>query len=66
MSDLPEKLGEGTLISHLLELRNRLVKAFAAVLIVFVPAAIYANDIFELLARPLLAQLPKGGSSPPA
>jgi sec-independent protein translocase protein TatC len=62
MSDQPEKLNEGTLISHLLELRDRLVKAFIAVIIVFLPSAFFANDIFELLARPLLAQLPKGSS----
>jgi sec-independent protein translocase protein TatC len=63
MSDTgKENLTEGTLISHLLELRDRLVKVFAAVIIVFLPAAYFANDIFELLADPLLAQLPKGGS----
>jgi sec-independent protein translocase protein TatC len=62
MSEDPEKLVEGTLISHLLELRERLVRATAAVLIVFLPCAYYSNQLFELLARPLLKQLPKGGS----
>ncbi|HXC57975.1 MAG TPA: twin-arginine translocase subunit TatC [Steroidobacteraceae bacterium] len=57
-----ENLKEGTLISHLLELRDRLVRAFLAVFVVFVPAAIYRNELFEALARPLLAQLPKGSS----
>lgn len=61
MSD-SEKLTEGTLLSHLLELRTRLVRATAAVLIAFIPCAIYANDLFTLLARPLLAKLPDGGS----
>jgi sec-independent protein translocase protein TatC len=63
MSSAPrdkENLTEGTLISHLLELRDRLVKAFAAVLVVFLPSMYFANDIFELLAKPLIAQLPKG------
>ncbi|MBS1153759.1 MAG: twin-arginine protein translocation system subunit TatC [Myxococcaceae bacterium] len=62
MSERPEKLAEGTLISHLLELRDRLVKAFLAVLVLFVPAAIFRNDIFEVLVKPLLSQLPQGGS----
>lgn len=62
MSTEPESLPEGTLISHLLELRTRLMRAFLAVLVVFVPCAFYANDLFEFLARPLIAQLPAGSS----
>ena len=62
MSDRSEKLAEGTLISHLLELRDRLVKAFAAVFILFLPAIYFRNGIFEILSKPLLAQLPKGSS----
>lgn len=62
MSIEPEPLPEGTLISHLLELRTRLMRAFLAVLVVFVPCAIYANQLFEFLARPLIAQLPAGSS----
>ena len=37
MSGEPEKLAEGTLISHLLELRDRLLRALIAVGIAFVP-----------------------------
>ncbi|MEY2854451.1 MAG: hypothetical protein RL030_1583 [Pseudomonadota bacterium] len=57
-----EKLAEGTLISHLLELRGRLVKAFIAIFAVFIPAAFFRNEIFEHLAKPLVEQLPKGTS----
>jgi sec-independent protein translocase protein TatC len=57
-----ENLAEGTLMSHLLELRNRLMKAMLGVLLVFVPCAIYANDLFTLIAQPLLDKLPKGTS----
>jgi sec-independent protein translocase protein TatC len=60
MSEEPEKLAEGTLISHLLELRGRLVRTLLAVGIVFVPCAIFANDIFTFVARPLIAKLPAG------
>lgn len=57
-----EKLAEGTLISHLLELRDRLVRAVLGVLILFVPAAIFRNELFSLLAEPLLDALPEGSS----
>jgi sec-independent protein translocase protein TatC len=62
MNDKPEKLAEGTLISHLLELRSRLVRAVTVVLILVLPAAYFRNDIFDALARPLIKQLPKGAS----
>lgn len=58
MSAESEKLAEGTLISHLLELRNRLIRALVAVGVVFVPCAIYSNEIFEFVSQPLIAKLP--------
>ena len=48
------------LISHLVELRSRLLRAFAAVLVVFLGLVYFANDIYTLLATPLLKQLPEG------
>lgn len=60
--DKGEKLAEGTLISHLLELRDRLVRAVLGVLILFVPAAIFRNELFSLLADPLMKSLPEGSS----
>ena len=62
MSEEPERLAEGTLVSHLLELRDRLLRAFIAVIIVFVPCAIYSNELFTFLAQPLLEKLPKGAT----
>lgn len=58
----PEKLAEGTLISHLLELRDRLMKAFLAVVFAFIPCVIFRETLFTLLAQPLIEQLPSGGS----
>jgi sec-independent protein translocase protein TatC len=55
-----EDLREGTLISHLLELRDRLLKAVLAVVLAAVPCMIFANEIFEFVSRPILAKLPKG------
>ena len=58
MTGESEPLLEGTLISHLLELRTRLMRAFLAVVLVFIPFAFYSNHLFELLSHPLLQQLP--------
>ena len=57
-----EDLAEGTLMSHLLELRDRLMKAMLALLITFIPCAVYANELFTIIAEPLLAKLPEGSS----
>jgi len=57
-----EDLAEGTLMSHLLELRNRLMKAMLGLLITFIPCAVYANELFTLIAQPLIDKLPEGTS----
>jgi sec-independent protein translocase protein TatC len=57
-----DTLAEGTLVSHLLELRSRLLRAVLAVAIVFVPLAFFANDLFTLIAHPLIEKLPEGTS----
>jgi sec-independent protein translocase protein TatC len=62
MSTEPEQLAEGTLISHLLELRDRLLRAFIAVIVVFVPCAFFSNEIFTIVAQPLIDQLPANSS----
>ena len=58
MTGANEPLLEATLISHLLELRTRLMRAFIAVILVFIPCAFYSNQLFEWLSHPLLQQLP--------
>jgi sec-independent protein translocase protein TatC len=62
MSEEPETLASGTLISHLLELRSRLIRALIALIIVFIPCGIFKNEIFTAVAQPLLDKLPKGGT----
>jgi sec-independent protein translocase protein TatC len=62
MGSSEEKLAEGTLISHLLELRDRLMKGMLAILLAFVPCAFYSNQIFTFVAQPLLDKLPKGAT----
>ncbi|HUG72566.1 MAG TPA: twin-arginine translocase subunit TatC [Steroidobacteraceae bacterium] len=55
-----ENLAEGTLISHLLELRDRLVKAVAGVFLLLVPAIYFKDALFSGLVRPLLANMQVG------
>ncbi|MBT1064156.1 twin-arginine translocase subunit TatC [Bowmanella sp. Y26] len=49
-----------TLFSHLVELRSRLLKALLAVLLVFISLAYFAQDLYHLLATPLLEVMPTG------
>ncbi len=55
-----EQLAEGTLLSHLVELRSRLVKVAAAVIGVFVCLLPFARKIYEIVSAPLVAVLPGG------
>jgi sec-independent protein translocase protein TatC len=57
-----ENLAEATLITHLLELRTRLLRAVIAVAVCFVPLAFFQNELFTLIARPLIEKLPEGTS----
>jgi sec-independent protein translocase protein TatC len=54
--------GEQSFISHLVELRSRLLKAVAAVLVVLVALLPFANRLYGWLARPLIERLPQGGT----
>jgi sec-independent protein translocase protein TatC len=53
---------EQPLIAHLLELRSRLLKAIAGVGLVFLALAFYAQNLYTLLAQPLLKLMPHGSS----
>jgi sec-independent protein translocase protein TatC len=55
-----EQLAEGTLMSHLLELRSRIMKSVIAVIAVFFALAYWMNDVFELVSKPLREALPEG------
>lgn len=61
-TDKSSGLGEGTLLSHLMELRNRLLKMVITVLVLFVCLVPFADTLFTLVAEPLMARLPEGTS----
>ena len=52
---------EDTFLSHLVELRDRLLRAIIAVLAVFLLLFYWASDIYTIFAHPLLIALPTGG-----
>ena len=51
---------EQPLVAHLVELRNRTVKAALAVLIIFACLSPFMKQIFDFLSRPLMVALPQG------
>jgi sec-independent protein translocase protein TatC len=53
----PEEQG---FLSHLIELRQRLVRAAASILIVFAALSPFMREIFDFLSQPMMAALPQG------
>ena len=53
-----EETAEQPFISHLIELRDRLLRVVLCVLIVFLALAAYANEIYSILAGPLMKHMP--------
>lgn len=51
-----------TLLSHLYELRSRLLWVVGSVLVVFIGLFPFANKLYSYLAGPLMAHLPEGSS----
>ncbi len=55
-----EQLAEGTLMSHLLELRSRLMKAVFAIVIVLIGLTPFSQRVFEYVSEPLRSVVPGG------
>ncbi|WP_026376440.1 twin-arginine translocase subunit TatC [Aestuariibacter salexigens] len=51
-----------SLISHLIELRDRILRALLSVLVVFLCLAYFAHDLYDLLSAPLRDVLPENAS----
>ena len=49
-----------TFLSHLIELRQRLVRSLVAVAIAAIPALYFSSELYDLLAMPLISSLPQG------
>jgi len=53
-----DDLAEGTLLSHLVELRSRLIKIAASVIVLFAAFIPFAQQIFAVVSKPLVEVLP--------
>ena len=51
---------EQPLVSHLVELRNRMVKCAISIIVVFVALSPFMKQIFDFLSQPLMVALPQG------
>ena len=60
-SSTPDEAQPESFVSHLIELRDRLLRAVIVVLIVFIPAAIFSGKLFTVLAAPMLSALSTDG-----
>ena len=60
MNSPSEHDSEQPFISHLIELRDRLLRCILVVLILFLGMASYANQIYSYLAGPLMSHMPAG------
>jgi sec-independent protein translocase protein TatC len=61
-SSMADEGAQETFISHLVELRDRLLRAIIAVVVVLLALFPFAKDIYAILAKPLLAVLPAGAT----
>jgi len=55
-----EPFAQQPLITHLLELRDRLLRSLIAVLLIFVALFAFANDLYQYVSAPLRAFMPEG------
>lgn len=61
-SSKPAEPQEQSFVSHLVELRDRLLRVIVAAVVVFLVLMPFANDLYTWLAQPLLASLPTGAT----
>lgn len=59
-NDFPPQ--DQTFVSHLIELRDRLLRAVLVVLVIFLGLFAFANDLYTFLAEPLVRNLPTGST----
>jgi sec-independent protein translocase protein TatC len=62
MTDSESELGSGNLMSHLVELRDRVLRMVIAILAIFLCLFYWANDIYTYLAVPLTSHMPEGST----
>ncbi len=53
---------EQPFMSHLIELRDRILRIVVVVIAIFMVLFFFANDLYHIVSAPLLAQLPEGST----
>lgn len=61
-SEQPENDQEQPLVQHLIELRDRLLRALLVILVIFLGLFYFANDIYTFVSAPLQALLPENST----
>ena len=59
-SDPAQQEGQETFLSHLIELRERLVRSLLVIGVLCIPALYFSSELYDLLALPLIDSLPQG------
>jgi sec-independent protein translocase protein TatC len=62
MTESASEVGSGNLMSHLVELRDRVMRMVIAILAIFLCLFYWANDIYTYLAVPLTSHMPEGST----
>ena len=62
MTESESEEGSGNLMSHLVELRDRVMRMVIAILGIFLCLFYWANDIYTYLAVPLTSHMPEGST----
>lgn len=60
MSEGTQSTAQDTFVSHLIELRDRLLRCVWVFLAVALPAVYFAPQLYDILAQPMIAALPQG------
>ncbi len=60
-AETEEPAQEQSFLSHLVELRQRIVRASIAIIVIFIPMTFFMQQIFDFLSRPMMTALPAGG-----
>ncbi len=55
-------MSQQPLITHLMELRNGLLRAILSIFVIFICLVYFANDIYHYVSKPLIEQLPDGST----
>lgn len=60
MTDQADNQDDSSLFTHLIELRDRLLRSVLVILALLIPLFYFGNDLYTFVAEPLLRHMPQG------